>query len=108
MRPKQTITVNLLHRAVSAAHTKDGLRALSHEKPIDPASVERYLVSKFGDKYNAASDAMMTLAKSVKPSELASRTYGLYERFRPEVPRRTKGWGAMGILDLGQIRKMAR
>lgn len=108
MRPKQTITVNLLQRAVPAVHTKDGLRALSHEKPIDPASVERYLVSKFGDKYKAASDAMMTLAKSVKPAELASRAYGLYEKFRPEIPRGTKGWGAMGILDLGQIRKMAR
>ena len=33
----------------AAVHTKDGLRALAKEKPVDPESVERYLESKFGD-----------------------------------------------------------
>jgi len=42
------LTVSLLNRAVPVTQTPDGLRALAKEKPIDPASVERYLTSKFG------------------------------------------------------------
>ena len=36
LRPKETITVDLLQRAVPAVHTRDGLRALSKEKAVDP------------------------------------------------------------------------
>src|SRR5512134_3723320 len=58
LRPKETINVDLLHRAVPAVHTEAGLRALTSDaKPIDPASVERYLSSKFGEGYAAARDA---------------------------------------------------
>lgn len=39
---------------------------------------------------------MMALAKSIKPSELASHAYKLYEEFRPNIPSGTKGWGAEG------------
>lgn len=106
MRPKQVITVALLHRAVPAVHTKAGLRALSHNKPIDPASVDRYLLSKFGERYKAALDAMRHLAKSMKPADLAKHAYSLYEQFRPEVPKGAKGWGAMGTLDLTRIRNL--
>lgn len=106
--PKAAITVDLLHRAVPAVYTDAGLRALSKEVPIDPASVDRYLLSKFGDPLDDVYDAMMTLAKSMKPPDIADRGYALYERFRPAVPAGAKGWGAAGTLDLDLIRKLAK
>ena len=48
MRHGEILHTELLHRAVSAVHTPDGLRALSKDRPIDPDSVQRYLESKFG------------------------------------------------------------
>jgi hypothetical protein len=107
LRPKETITVDLLHRAVPAIHTKDGLRALSKDKPDNPATVERYLESKFGDALKDARSAMQTLAKSRTPTKLAAEAYHLYEQFRPSVPPGTRGWGAKGTLDLAKIRKLA-
>ena len=65
LRPKETITVDLLHRAVPAVHTKQGLRALAKEKPVDPESVERYLFAKFGDGFDDALGAMQALDGTV-------------------------------------------
>jgi hypothetical protein len=48
-RKEETVIIGLLHRAVPAKHTDEGLRALSGESPIHPESVQRYLASKFGD-----------------------------------------------------------
>jgi hypothetical protein len=107
LRPKETITVDLLHRAVPAVHTKQGLRALAKEKPVDPESVERYLFSKFGEGYDDALGAMQALAKSRPPAKLALEAYHLYEQFRPSVPEGTRGWGAKGTLELDTIRKLA-
>jgi len=107
LRPKETITVDLLHRAVPAVHTKDGLRALAKDKADDPKSVERYLASKFGDALDDVRDAMKLLAKSRPPAKLAGEAYHLYEKFRPEVPAGTRGWGAKGTLDLAALRKLA-
>ena len=107
MRKEETVTVDLLHRAVPAKHTDEGLRALSGESPIRPESVQKYLESKFGDALEDVSDAMLHLAKSLPPSELAEKAYTLYEKFRPEIPPGKKGWGASGKLDLDLIRKMA-
>ncbi len=108
LRPKQTITVDLLHRAVPAVHTEDGVRALAGVKPMDPAAVERYLAAKFGEGYDAAREAMRALAKSRTPSQLAREAYSLYEHFRPAVPPGVRGWGAAGTLDLDAISKLAR
>ena len=107
LRPKETITVDLLHRAVPTVHTEQGLRALSKEKPIDPVSVERYLASKFGEAYEAARKAMRLLAESMSSADLARKPYALYERFRPGVPAGVRGWGAAGTLDLDAIVRMA-
>lgn len=107
LRPKETITVDLLHRAVPAVHTKEGLRALAKEKPVDPASVERYLASKFGEGLADARKAMEALAKSRAPKALAGEAYHLYEQFRPGVPAGVRGWGAQGTLELDAIRKLA-
>jgi hypothetical protein len=41
------------------------------------------------------------------PSQLAEKAYGLFEKFRAEIPPGKKGWGASGKLDLDLIRKMA-
>jgi hypothetical protein len=35
-------------------------------------------------------------------------TFGLYERFRPEVPSDERGWGAKATLDVERIRNAAQ
>ena len=107
-KAKQVLQVELLHRAVSVVQTPEGLRALSKEQPIAPASVERYLSSKFGDALGPVSAAMAELADSRDPEELASAAYGLYEQFRPAIPGGEAGWGAAGILSLAKIRGLAK
>jgi hypothetical protein len=108
LRPKETITVDLLHRAVPAVHTEAGLRALSGAKPMNPEAVARYLSSKFGADYEKASEAMRALAKSRPPEMLAREAYALYEQFRPAVAPGVRGWGAAGTLDLDAIRGLAK
>jgi len=107
MRAEEALSVDLLHRAVPARQTPDGLRALSKDRPINPESVERYLEGKFGEALGDAEEAMTQLARSLPLSELAVRGYALYEAFRPEIPPGKKGWGAAGRLDLDRIRAMA-
>jgi hypothetical protein len=82
--------------AVPAKHTDEGLRALSGENSVHPASVQKYLESKFGDALGDVSDAMAELAKSLPPAQLAEKAYALYEKFRPEIPAGKKGWGPLG------------
>jgi hypothetical protein len=60
-----TMQVDLLLRAVSAVQTPDGLRALSKDRPISPASVELYLTSKIGERLADARAAMTRLARSM-------------------------------------------
>lgn len=100
--------VDLLHRAVPVVRTAEGLRAVSKVKPVSPESVRRYLEAKFGDDLPAVEAAMRTRARRFSPQDLAQRAYGLYEAFRPEVPAGTRGWGAMGVLDLARIRSAGR
>jgi hypothetical protein len=107
LRRDEVVTVDLLHRAVPARHTEEGVRALSNDRPISPESVKRYLESKFGDALDEVYDAMKGLAKSLTPPDLAEKAYHLYEKFRPEIPAGKRGWGASGKLDLEAIRKMA-
>jgi hypothetical protein len=107
MRKEETMTIELLHRAVPAKYTDEGLRALSGENSIRPESVQKYLEGKFGDALEDVSRAMHELAKSLPTAELAERAYALYEKFRPEIPPGKKGWGTSSKLDLDLIRKMA-
>jgi hypothetical protein len=101
------LKVDLLHRAVPVVRTTDGLRALSKDRPVSPASVERYLEGKFGDDLGAARRAMAKLARSLPRQEIAARAYRLYEQFRPEIPAGVRGWGAAGKLDLDRIEALA-
>jgi hypothetical protein len=102
-----TVKVALLHRAVPAVQTSDGLRALSKDRPIMPESVERYLARAFGERLADARVAMTRLARSLTPRELAGRAYRLYEEFRPSVPAGVRGWGAAGKLDLDRVVALA-
>jgi len=99
--------VDLLGRAVPVVRTPDGLRAVSKDKPVSPESVQRYLSAKFGDSLQEVIDAMVELARSLPPGQLAQHGFALYEQFRPAVPPGVKGWGAAGTLDVGRIRALA-
>jgi hypothetical protein len=98
--------VDLLHRAVPVVRTDGGLRAAKDGAPIDPASVDRYLHSRFGDALAAVSKAMTGLAQAYGPADLAVHAYALYEKFRPDVPAGESGWGAKGLLDTAAIRAL--
>jgi hypothetical protein len=100
--------VELLGRPIPAKTTDDGVRAVTADKPIDPAGVERYLQEKFGAGLEDVEKAMEALAKSFSAQDLATRAYSLYERFRPEIPAGVRGWGAKGELDLGRIRSLGK
>ena len=98
--------IEICGRPVPAKNTEEGIRAVAGAKVIDPAGVRRYLEGKFGDDLGAVKSAMLKLAKSLSPKELAERAFGLYEEFRPSIPAGVKGWGAKGRLDLGVIEGM--
>jgi hypothetical protein len=96
--------VELLGSALPAANTDQGVRAVIESNPIEPAEVERYLKSKFGDALPEARKAMTELASAFQPEELAEKGFSLYEQFRPEIPDGVSGWGAKGELDLDRVR----
>jgi len=108
IQTKETVKIDLLHRAVPVIQTEAGLRAISKDNPIKPESVQKYLESKFGNSLDDVYKTMMELAKSLSYTDLTEGTYELYEKFRPSIPRGKKGWGAKGELDLESIRKMIR
>lgn len=99
--------VELLGRGIPAVKTPHGLRAAEKGKPIHAESVQTYLENKFKDDLDEARKAMEKLAKAYTPKQLESKAYGLYEKFRPEIPEGKKGWGAKGELDLDYIRSLA-
>ena len=104
----EELWVPLLGRSVPARRTAEGLRAVVKDKPVEPESVRAYFASKFGEHLEAARAAMEKLADAVPREELGERAYGLYERFRPQIPRGRAGWGAAGELDLELIESLAR
>jgi hypothetical protein len=50
---------------------------------------------------------MEELASSLPPTDLEQVAFSLYEKFRPQIPRGTKGWGQAGTLSLARIRSLA-
>lgn len=107
LSPAETFTDDLLHRAVPAVHTEQGVRVLEKKRPSNPANVQRYLDGKFRDALEDVYEAMKALARAYPPGTLAREAYHLYERFRPAVPAGQRGWGASGTLDIDAIRHMA-
>jgi len=100
--------IELCGREVPAKNTEEGVRAVVKDKPIDPASVRKYLDGKFGDDLAAVRDAMAELAQAYDTEDLAEVAFSLYEDFRPQVSGGRRGWGQKGELDLGLIRSMAK
>jgi len=100
--------IELLGRGIPAVKTPNGLRATIKGEAIHTGSVESYLKQKFKDDLDEARAAMEKLAKAYTPRQLETKAYGLYEKFRPEIPEGTKGWGAKGELDLDYILSLAK
>ncbi len=99
--------VEICGRGVPAKNTKDGVRAVVKDKPIDPDTVQKYLEGKFAQHLDAVRQAMDTLAAALEPEELEAESYELYEKFRPAIAPGRRGWGQKGELDLGRIRSLA-
>ena len=99
--------IEILGRGVPAIKTPKGLRAAIKGEAIHAGSVEAYLKQKFKEDLDDTRKAMEKLAKAFTPKQLESKAYGLYEKFRPEIPEGKKGWGAKGELDLDYIRSLA-
>jgi hypothetical protein len=106
-KPAKVEFIEILGRGVPAVKTPNGLRAAVDGKPIYAESVETYLKQRFGEDFDEARLAMEKLAKAYTPKQLESKAYGLYEKFRPEIPEGKRGWGAKGELDLDYIRSLA-
>jgi len=98
--------VEVCGRALPAKNTDDGVRAVVKDKPIEPGKVQKYLESKFGDDLQAVREAMADVAAALAPDALNDAAYGFYERFRPEIPKGKRGWGAKGVLDLDFVRSL--
>lgn len=107
-RAAQIKFVDLMGREVPTMRTPEGVRAAIDGKPIDPESVERYLIKKFGDHLDDVRRELAALARAYSPEELAQEAFPLYEKFRPSVPRGEKGWGAKGPFDLEAVKVLAR
>jgi hypothetical protein len=107
-KPPEATIVSLLGRPVPTLRTKDGVRAAIHGETIEPRPVQEYLVKKFGADLAEVREAMQTLAQSMEPEVLAAQAFPLYEKFRPQIPEGTRGWGAAGELDLGQLQRLAK
>jgi hypothetical protein len=98
--------IEICGRPVPGKNTPGGVRAVIGDKPIDPASVRRYLEGKFGESLEAAREAMAELASSYVPDRLQYVAYSLYERFRPQIEPGRRGWGQKGTLDLVLVRSL--
>lgn len=101
--------ISLLGRGVQAVNTPEGIRATDKsQQAIDPRSVQKYLLSKFGAALAPVREAMQELAQSRGHDRLAAEGWRLYEKFRPVVPRGEAGWAAKGELSLDRIRQLTR
>lgn len=103
--PRQV--VHLLGRDVPVIEGKEGVRALDGDKAAAAGPARAYVEKALGNHLAAVRQAMEALAGSLDPAELNRTGFRLYERFRPEVPPGTKGWGAKGVLDLDRIKTAA-
>jgi hypothetical protein len=96
--------VRLLGRDVPVLPAPDGtLRAEDAGKPAASKPVQFYIARAFGERLPEVRAAMEALAASLPSEELNRIGFRLYERFRPEVPEGTQGWGAKGELRIERI-----
>lgn len=71
---------------------------------------EDALKGRFGDRYDDVRGAFEEgLQKwGERKEELDKLAFGMYEGFRPEVPKGQKGWGRKGVLDLEKVSEVIR
>jgi hypothetical protein len=100
--------ITVCGKRVPARMTAEGLRAVTGDAVIQPASVQKYLDKAFAENLEAVVLVMRELAAAYPPAELEERAWGLYEKFRPQIESGVSGWGQKGVLDLDVIRKLAR
>jgi hypothetical protein len=100
--------ITVCGKRVPARRTAEGLRAVTGDAVIQPASVWKYLEKAFGESLETAVTAMRELAAAYAPADLESRAFGLYEKFRPQIASGVSGWGQKGELDLDLVRRLAR
>jgi hypothetical protein len=100
--------ITVCGKRVPARRTAEGLRAVTGDTVIQPASVRTYLEKAFGESLEAALSAMRELAAAYPPADLEPRAFGLYEKFRPRIASGVSGWGQKGELDLDLVRKLAK
>jgi hypothetical protein len=84
------------------------IRGVAKEEPIEPKSVEKYLVAKVIDHLGAVSTAMVELVDFKDPDELTAQAHSFCEQFRPTIPAGEEGWSAAGAPSLRKIREMRR
>lgn len=108
LKSGKRIKVDLMQRAVPVVRTRKGLRALSKDRPIAPATVEHYLEIKFGDALKLVRNAMKRLARSMSAPEIAAQADALYAQFRPRIPAGEPGWAAEGKLDIARIARLEK
>lgn len=99
--------VELMGRSVPVTRG-GGYLALDKGRPMDPESARRYLDKKFGGELEPVMDAMRELAGSYDRKELRQAAFGLYEKFRPEIPQGPRGWGVKGELDVRRISRLVK
>ena len=104
----EELWIEVCGRPVPAKKTIDGIRAVSGEETLDPASVDKYLRGKFGEHLEAVEEAMRSVAFSFMPDELNRTAFAIYEWFRPEIASGTRGWGQKGELSLARITCQAK
>jgi hypothetical protein len=69
---------------------------------------EDVLKKKFGDSYDDVNEVFKHELETWrgKEEEVDEKGFGMYESFRPSVPKGEKGWGRKGVLSLQNIRKV--
>lgn len=105
---EKTKLLAFMGRHCTMIETASGMMALSEGRVVSPKEVEQYLEEKFGEQLEEARVAMVELANSRSPGQLAREAFGLYRKFRPSIPAGSAGWGKDGVLDLDAIRRLIR
>ena len=106
LKTGERVEVDLMQRAVPVVRTRNGLRAMTRDRPIAPDGVEQYLEIKFGDALKLVRNAMKRLARSMSAPEIAAQADELYAKFRPKVAKSAPAWGAEGKLDVNRIERL--
>jgi hypothetical protein len=93
MCKEETVTVDLLHRAVPAKYTDEGLRAFSGDSPIHPESVQKYLESKFRDALDDIFRRCWSSRSLCRPLSWRKKPMPGTRNFGRRSPRAEKGGG---------------